>query len=49
MTRCQYCGGAVAWKDNRGWYRDFCEECSQRVADGENLTASYDPDGDPVD
>jgi len=47
MTRCKYCGGVVDWKDNRGWYRDFCEECAQRIADGEDLQAEYDPDADP--
>ena len=47
MTRCKYCGGPVEWKDNRGWYREFCRDCAQRVANGEDLIAEYDPDGDP--
>lgn len=45
--KCVYCGGRVDWKDQRGWYRDFCEECAQRVADGEDLDKRYDPDGEP--
>lgn len=48
MTCCQYCGGPVEWTNNAGWYRDFCKECAQRVADGEELTPSYDPDDEPV-
>lgn len=30
---CKHCEGEVHWKDNRGWFRDVCEECAQRVAD----------------
>lgn len=41
---CKYCGGVVEWKDNRGWYRDFCEACAQQVADGEELRVQYDTD-----
>lgn len=49
MTRCQYCGGPVKWKNEVGWYRDFCESCAMRVADGEDLQATFDPDGEPID
>jgi len=46
---CQYCGNEVKWQDNRGWYREFCEDCAHRVADGEDLQASYDTDsGEPL-
>jgi len=41
---CCYCSEEVEWKDNRGWYRDFCEDCAQRVADGEDLRKKYDTD-----
>jgi len=49
MTRCQYCGSAVQWKDRAGWYRDFCRRCAQAVAEGHDLEARYDTDGDPLD
>lgn len=45
--KCKYCGGVVEWRDNQNWRREFCEECAQRVADGEDLRATYDPDGEP--
>lgn len=41
---CQYCSDAVDWKDNRGWYRAFCEPCAERVAGGEDLRVKYDTD-----
>lgn len=47
MAKCKYCGGSVEWKDNRGWFRDFCIDCAHRVAAGEELRAKYDPDGEP--
>lgn len=47
MPRCKYCGGPVNTKDNAGWWREFCMECAETIANGEDLTAKYDPDGDP--
>jgi len=41
---CQYCGDAVSWTDNRGWYRDFCESCAETVASGTDLRKKYDTD-----
>jgi len=51
VTRCKYCGGPVGWKDEAGWYRDFCETCADRVSppDPEDLQATYDPDGEPTE
>ena len=41
---CKYCSNEVEWKDNRGWYREFCEACAHEVADGADLRAKYDTD-----
>lgn len=48
-NRCRYCAGSVEWKDNRGWFRNFCEECAAAVAEGHDLRATHDPDGEPVE
>jgi endogenous inhibitor of DNA gyrase (YacG/DUF329 family) len=46
---CCYCGDTVTWKDNRGWYRDFCEDCANIIATGTDLRKKYDTDsGEPV-
>lgn len=44
MSYCQYCSDEVEWKDQRGWYRDFCESCAQEVADGTDLQKKFDTD-----
>lgn len=49
MGCCKYCGGRVAWKNEAGHYRDFCRSCANAVAGGHDLTASFDPDDDPLD
>jgi len=41
---CRYRIHQVKCKDNRGWYRDFCADCAQRVADGEDLRKKFDTD-----
>lgn len=46
---CKYCGAKVMWKDNSGWYRDFCRSCANAIAGGHDLTARFDPDDDPRD
>lgn len=41
---CKYCGGEVEWRDNRNWYREFCQPCARKVADGQDLREKYDTD-----
>jgi len=48
MGRCCYCGGPVEWRDNRGWYRDFCEPCAGDVREFD-MRKRFDPDDDPAD
>jgi len=49
MGCCKYCGARVVWKNEAGHYRDFCQLCANAVAAGHDLTASFDPDADPLD
>jgi endogenous inhibitor of DNA gyrase (YacG/DUF329 family) len=46
---CKYCGAPVEWKNEVGHYRAFCRSCANAIAGGHDLTASYDPDDDPLD
>lgn len=43
----QYCGGRVKWKDEAGYYRDFCRACAEAIADGHELREQFETEMSP--